>query len=171
MEQQLDFILRILIACLLGGVIGLEREYREKAVGFRTHFLVSLGSALFMIISAYGFEGVLSEDFQSPIRLDVSRIAAQVVTGIGFIGAGTIIFQKNTVRGLTTAAGVWVTAAIGMACGGGMFLLATVSTAMVLIGLEAFNFFLHRFDARRDLKQNENLASEDSLPKEGESDT
>ena len=166
MDQQIDFILRILIACLLGGVIGLEREYREKAVGFRTHFLVSLGSALFMIISAYGFEGVLSEDFQSPIRLDVSRIAAQVVTGIGFIGAGTIIFQKNTVRGLTTAAGVWVTAAIGMACGGGMYLLATVSTVMVLVGLEAFNYFLHRFDARRDLKQNENTDSTASLQEE-----
>lgn len=145
----------------------MEREYREKAVGFRTHFLVSLGSALFMIISAYGFEGVLSDDFQSPIRLDVSRIAAQVVTGIGFIGAGTIIFQKNTVRGLTTAAGVWVTAAIGMACGGGMYLLATVSTIMVLVGLEAFNYFLHRFDARRNLKQNENT---DAPALQGESD-
>lgn len=145
----------------------MEREYREKAVGFRTHFLVSLGSALFMIISAYGFEGVLSDDFQSPIRLDVSRIAAQVVTGIGFIGAGTIIFQKNTVRGLTTAAGVWVTAAIGMACGGGMYLLATVSTIMVLVGLEAFNYFLHRFDARRNLKQNEDT---DAPALQGESD-
>ena len=145
----------------------MEREYREKAVGFRTHFLVSLGSALFMIISAYGFEGVLSDDFQSPIRLDVSRIAAQVVTGIGFIGAGTIIFQKNTVRGLTTAAGVLVTAAIGMACGGGMYLLATVSTIMVLVGLEAFNYFLHRFDARRNLKQNENT---DAPALQGESD-
>jgi putative Mg2+ transporter-C (MgtC) family protein len=103
-----------------------------------------------MVISAYGFEGVLANDFNSPIRLDVSRIAAQVVTGIGFIGAGTIILQKNAVRGLTTAAGVWVTAAIGMACGGGMYVLAVVSTALVLIGLEAFNYFLHRFDRHRD---------------------
>jgi putative Mg2+ transporter-C (MgtC) family protein len=147
--MELDFILRIFIASLLGGVIGLEREYREKAAGFRTHFLVALGSALFMVISVYGFEGVLSDNFNAPIRLDVSRVAAQVVTGIGFIGAGTIIFQKNAVRGLTTAAGVWVTAAIGMACGGGMYLLATVCTALVLIGLEAFNYFLHRIDRHR----------------------
>jgi putative Mg2+ transporter-C (MgtC) family protein len=147
--MELDFIIRIFVASLLGGIIGLEREYREKAAGFRTHFLVALGSALFMIISVYGFEGVLSNDFNAPIRLDVSRVAAQVVTGIGFIGAGTIIFQKNAVRGLTTAAGVWVTAAIGMACGGGMYLLAVVCTALVLIGLEAFNYFLHRFDHHR----------------------
>lgn len=152
MNGELDFILRIFIASLLGGVIGLEREYRDKAAGFRTHFLVALGSALFMIISAYGFEGVLTSPEQ---RLDVSRIAAQVVSGIGFIGAGTIIFQKNAVRGLTTAAGVWVTAAIGMACGGGMYVIATVSTALVLIGLEAFNYFLHRFDRHRDKEKEE----------------
>lgn len=155
MNIELDFILRIFIASLLGGAVGLEREYRDKAAGFRTHFLVALGSALFMVISAYGFEGVLANDFNSPIRLDVSRIAAQVVTGIGFIGAGTIIFQKNAVRGLTTAAGVWVTAAIGMACGGGMYVLAVVSTALVLIGLEAFNYFLHRFDRHRDREHEE----------------
>jgi putative Mg2+ transporter-C (MgtC) family protein len=153
--MELDFIIRIFVASLLGGAIGLEREYRDKAAGFRTHFLVALGSALFMIISAYGFEGVLVGDFNAPVRLDVSRIAAQVVTGIGFIGAGTIIFQKNAVRGLTTAAGVWVTAAIGMACGGGMYVIATVSTALVLIGLEAFNYFLHRFDRHRDKEKEE----------------
>lgn len=155
MNIELEFILRIFIASLLGGAVGLEREYRDKAAGFRTHFLVALGSALFMVISAYGFEGVLANDFNSPIRLDVSRIAAQVVTGIGFIGAGTIILQKNAVRGLTTAAGVWVTAAIGMACGGGMYVLAVVSTALVLIGLEAFNYFLHRFDRHRDREHEE----------------
>ncbi len=141
--MTLDFILRIFIAALLGGAIGLEREYREKAAGFRTHFLVALGSALFMIISAYGFEGALVSPEH---RLDVSRIAAQVVSGIGFIGAGTIIFQKNAVRGLTTAAGVWVTAAIGLACGAGVYILAAVATLMVLLGLEAFNYFLHRMD-------------------------
>ena len=131
--MTLEFILRIFVAALLGGFIGLEREYREKAAGLRTHFLVALGSALFMIISAYGFEGVLTNE---NMRLDVSRIAAQVVTGIGFIGAGTIIFQKNAVRGLTTAAGVWVTAAIGLTCGAGMYLLAIISTALVLVGME-----------------------------------
>lgn len=150
--MTLDFILRIFIAALLGGAIGLEREYREKAAGFRTHFLVALGSALFMIISAYGFEGALVSPEH---RLDVSRIAAQVVSGIGFIGAGTIIFQKNAVRGLTTAAGVWVTAAIGLACGAGMFALAASATLLVLLGLEAFNLFLRRFDAHRGNKVKE----------------
>ena len=144
--MTLEFILRIFVAALLGGVIGLEREYRDKAAGFRTHFLVALGSALFMIVSAYGFENAITSEEH---RLDVSRIAAQVVTGIGFIGAGTIIFQKNAVHGLTTAAGVWVTAAIGLACGGGLYWLAVVSTALVLIGLEAFNYGLRRINKKR----------------------
>ena len=139
----LEFIIRIFVAALLGGFIGLEREYREKAAGLRTHFLVALGSALFMIVSAFGFEGVLKDP---NMRLDVSRIAAQVVSGIGFIGAGTIIFQKNAVRGLTTVAGVWVTAAIGLACGAGMYLLAIVSTILVLVGMEAFNYVLRQFN-------------------------
>ena len=124
----------------------MEREYRDKSAGFRTHFLVALGSALFMVVSAYGFEGALVTENH---RLDVSRIAAQVVSGIGFIGAGMIIFQKNAIRGLTTAAGVWVTAAIGLTCGAGMYVLALSSTFMVLLGLEAFNFFLRRFDSKR----------------------
>lgn len=142
-----EFILRIFVAAVLGGIVGLEREYRDKAAGFRTHFLVALGSALFMIISAYGFEGAIVSPEH---RLDVSRIAAQVVTGIGFLGAGTIIFQKNAIRGLTTAAGVWVVAAIGLTCGAGMYLLAAAATAMVLLGLEAFNFFLRKFDHQRN---------------------
>ncbi len=147
-SQTLDFILRIFVAALLGGLIGLEREYRAKEAGFRTHFLVALGSALFMIVSAYGFEGALTS---AEHRWDVSRVAAQVVSGIGFIGAGTIIFHKseNVVRGLTTAAGVWVTAAIGLACGGGMYVLSIASTLLVLVGLEAFNFFLHKLDKKR----------------------
>jgi putative Mg2+ transporter-C (MgtC) family protein len=92
-----------------------------------------------MILSAYGFEGVLTTENH---RLDVSRIAAQVVSGIGFIGAGTIIFQRQAVHGLTTAAGLWVTAAIGMAAGAGLYELATFTTVLVLIGLEAFNSLL-----------------------------
>ena len=147
-HHNLELILRIVVAALLGGFIGLEREYRAKEAGFRTHFLVALGSALFMIVSAYGFEGVMISTEQ---RWDVARIAAQVVSGIGFIGAGTIIFHKseNVVRGLTTAAGVWVTAAIGLACGGGMYLIATVATLLVLAGMEAFIFILHWFERRR----------------------
>ena len=141
--MEYDFILRIFVAALLGGLIGLEREYRAKEAGLRTHFLVALGSALFMIVSAYGFTDVpMSES----IRWDVSRIAAQVVSGIGFIGAGTIIFRKseNVVSGLTTAAGLWVTSAIGMTAGAGMYLLAVVATALVLMCLEGSDFIHHK---------------------------
>ena len=147
--MEYEFILRIFVAALLGGLIGLEREYRAKEAGFRTHFLVALGSALFMVVSAYGFCDVQMDGMTS--RWDVSRVASQVVSGIGFIGAGTIIFRKqeNMVSGLTTAAGLWVTAAIGLACGGGMYVLATGCTFFVLAGLEAFNFFLRKFDKHR----------------------
>lgn len=135
-----DFIIRILIAGLLGGAIGLEREYRAKEAGFRTHFLVGLGSGLFMILSAHGFSDVVINE---ATRHDVSRIAAQVVSGIGFIGAGCIIFQKHAVRGLTTAAGLWVAAAIGMAAGAGMYAVACAATIMVLVCLELMNFLHH----------------------------
>jgi putative Mg2+ transporter-C (MgtC) family protein len=147
--MEYELILRIFVAALLGGLIGLEREYRAKEAGFRTHFLVALGSALFMIVSAYGFNDLHMNDMTS--RWDVSRIAAQVVSGIGFIGAGTIIFRKqeNMVSGLTTAAGLWVVAAIGLACGVGMYVLATACTVLVLAGLEAFNFFLRKLDKHR----------------------
>ena len=143
-----EFIIRILIATALGAVIGLDREYRTKAAGFRTHVLVALGSALFMIISVHGFDDLPKD--QMTLRMDPARIAAQVVTGIGFIGAGTIIFQKNVVKGLTTAAGLWVTAAVGMACGVGMYVLAIVSTLLVLICFDAFNFFLHKIRGKKE---------------------
>lgn len=135
-----DFILNVVVAALLGGAIGFEREYRSKEAGFRTHFLVGMGSALFMILSAHGFDAI---SINEASRHDVSRIAAQVVSGIGFIGAGCIIFQKNVVHGLTTAAGLWVTSAIGMTAGAGMFVLAAASTGMVLICLEGSNFLHH----------------------------
>ena len=135
MGTELDITLRLAVAMLLGGVIGFEREYRAKDAGFRTHFLVALGSALFCIVSQYGFGFELK---------DSSRVAAQVVSGIGFLGAGTIIFQKNVVRGLTTAAGLWVTAAIGLACGTGMYLPAVVTTLMVLVGLEILSVIIPR---------------------------
>lgn len=145
-----EFILRLFTAAVLGGAIGFERGYRAKEAGFRTHFLVALGSALFMIISQYGFEELLSytKSLDINVRLDPSRIAAQVVSGIGFIGAGTIIFQKHVVRGLTTAAGLWVTSAIGMTCGAGMYSLACACTIMVLLALEALNFIIQRFGTR-----------------------
>ena len=145
MNLEYELILRVVLSAILGGLIGLEREYRSKEAGFRTHYLVALGASLFMIVSAYGFADVQMTDAH---RWDVSRIAAQVVSGIGFIGAGTIIFRKqeNVVSGLTTASGLWVVAAIGLACGGGMYTLAIVSTILVLAGFEAFNYFLSEFD-------------------------
>jgi len=133
MSENIELIIRLISAMLLGGIIGIEREYRAKDAGFRTHFLVSVGSALFCVVSQYGFGDEVK---------DASRVAAQVVSGIGFLGAGTIIFQKNVIRGLTTAAGLWVTAAIGLACGTGMMLLATVVTVLVLVGLEVINAYL-----------------------------
>lgn len=137
MEMTIEMILRLLVALLLGGVIGLERDYRAKDAGFRTHVLVALGSALFCVVSQYGFGADLK---------DSSRVAAQVVSGIGFLGAGTIIFQKdkNVVRGLTTAAGLWVTAAIGLACGTGMFVAAVATTLLVLLGLEVLSAWMPR---------------------------
>ena len=99
MMLNVDFMLRLLVAGILGAIIGLDREYRAKEAGYRTHFLVSLGSALIMIVSQYGFQEIIKEN---SVTLDPSRVAAQVVSGIGFIGAGTIILQKQIVRGLTT---------------------------------------------------------------------
>lgn len=142
-------ILRLFIAALLGGAIGIEREFRAKSAGFRTHFLVALGSCLFMILSQYGFEQILSLHSQAKdLSLDPSRIASQVVTGIGFIGAGTIIFQKNMVKGLTTAAGLWVSSAIGLTCGSGLFLLSVAATLLALICLEGVFWLTHRLGKR-----------------------
>lgn len=130
MTIEWNLILRIFVAGILGGLIGFEREIRAKEAGVRTHFIVALGSALFMIISQFAFTG----------QFDHARVAAQVVSGIGFIGAGVIIFQKNVVRGITTAAGLWVAAAIGLACGSGMFAIAIAATLMTIICLETMHF-------------------------------
>ena len=135
MTIEWSFILRLLIAGLLGGIIGLEREFRAKEAGLRTHFIVALGSALFMLISQYAFSG----------RFDAARVAAQVVSGIGFIGAGVIIFQKNVVRGVTTAAGLWVAAAIGLACGAGMYAVAAAASLMTLLCLETMHLITRRY--------------------------
>ena len=130
-----NLILRLVIAGLMGACIGLEREFRAKEAGLRTHFIVALGSALFMLLSHYAFSG----------RFDAARVAAQVVSGIGFIGAGVIIFQKNAVRGVTTAAGLWVAAAIGLACGAGMYDVAGAAALMTVICLELMHFFHLRY--------------------------
>lgn len=147
--MEWNFILRLFIAGALGTMIGLDREYRAKDAGFRTHFLVSLGSALFMVVSQYGFEEFLSTHDGS--RFDPSRIAAQVVSGIGFIGAGTIMFHRQIVRGLTTAASLWATAGIGLAAGAGMYLVAVAATALALVALEGLSLLFRGLGARRTL--------------------
>ncbi len=131
--EHFDWILifRLVAAGLLGGLIGMEREFRAKEAGVRTQFIVALGSALFMIISEFAFEGK---------QHDAARVAAQVVSGIGFIGAGVIIFQRNVVRGVTTAAGLWVAAAIGLACGDGMYPVAIAATLLTVLCLEMMHF-------------------------------
>lgn len=133
-----NLILRIFVAGLLGGAIGFEREFRAKEAGVRTHFIVALGSALFMIISQFAFTG----------QFDHARVAAQVVSGIGFIGAGVIIFQKNVIRGITTAAGLWVAAAIGLACGAGMYTLSVAAMLLTIICLEAMHFITNKYSER-----------------------
>lgn len=145
MNLFLDFALRLFVAGAMGVLIGLEREYRAKEAGYRTHFLVALGSALMMIVSQYGFMDVLKTDL---IRVDPSRIAAQVVSGIGFIGAGTIILQKQIVRGLTTAAGIWATSGIGLAVGAGMYAIDIAATLLVLLGLETLSYFFKSIGLR-----------------------
>ena len=129
-----DNLARLAVAAGLGGAIGFERELREREAGLRTHILVCVGSALFTIVSAYGFRGFL-ESGDQVIRADPTRIAAQIVTGIGFLGAGAIIRQGLSVRGLTTAATLWVAAAIGIAAGAGYYSGAVLATAITIIAL------------------------------------
>lgn len=140
-----DQLARLLLAVVLGALIGIERERRDYAAGLRTHALVSLGAALAIIVSTYGFKAVVGG---SGVELDPSRVAAQVVSGVGFLGAGTIIVQRATVRGLTTAASIWLVAGIGLACGAGLYVAALLSTALALIILvplkTAERRFLHR---------------------------
>ncbi len=134
---------RLALAALFGALIGVEREFRAKEAGLRTHYLVALGSCLFMVVSLYGFDlrSVLAsqpEIAAQSVRVDVARVAAQIVTGVGFLGAGMIVLHKRFVVGLTTAAAIWTTAAIGAAAGGGLWVVAAAATALTLAGLELF---------------------------------
>lgn len=130
-----EILIRLLLASLFGAFIGLERERKDRTAGMRTHMMVCVGSCLIMIVSAFGFSDILGTGH---VVLDPSRIAAQVISGIGFIGAGTILFLKHgTIRGLTTASGLWTVAAIGLATGSGMYFAAVATTAIALIILWA----------------------------------
>ena len=137
MTFALELVLRLLGAALIGAAIGYERELRAKGAGIRTHVLVALGSALFMLISQYGFEDAA--------KFDAARIAAGVVGGLGFLGGGIIMKTKNHVSGLTTAAGIWVTGAIGLGMGSGMFELSILCAIVLLVCLEALNYYTVRF--------------------------
>ena len=130
---QLEYLLRIAIACVLGTAIGHERRNRNKSAGIRTHAIVAMGSALMMIVSKYGFADVADHD--------ASRVAAQIVSGVGFLGAGMIFVRNNLVNGLTTAAGIWATAGIGMAIGAGLYLISMIIIAQEIT--HRVSFFAH----------------------------
>jgi len=142
-----ESLLRLALAAVLGGLIGAERELRERQAGLRTHLLVAVGSALFTIVGAYGFHDFLASG-ESVVRADPTRIAAQIVTGIGFLGAGAIIRQGFSVRGLTTAATLWVVAAVGLAAGAGYYSAAVITTALVLIALYPLRIIAFRMLGR-----------------------
>ena len=139
LAQQIDLALRLTAGLVLGALIGFERELHRQPAGFRTHSLVSLGAALFTVVSAFGFAGS---------TVDPTRIAAQIVSGIGFIGAGTILQYRGHIRGLTTAASLWSVAAIGTAAGAGLFVVAAVGTVLILVILSILDN-VERFARRR----------------------
>lgn len=130
MIPEWEMCLRLLLAAGLGSLIGIQREHLIWTAGLRTHMLVATGACLFMIVSAFGFQQALT---QPGTQLDPSRIAAQIVTGIGFLGAGSIMMRGEVIKGLTTAASLWAVAAIGMTVGGGLYWLAIAATSLILI--------------------------------------
>lgn len=150
---ELTMVLRLIVAAVLGGIVGMERGSGDRPAGFRTHILVCVGSALFMLVSIYGFDDIapvtttLEDDIGT--RRDTARIAAQVVSGIGFLGAGTILHEGLTIKGLTTAASLWIVSAIGLAVGSGMYLLSTVATMLTMLTLVTFRTWEKRFAGTR----------------------
>ena len=150
---ELTMVLRLIVAAVLGGIVGMERGSGDRPAGFRTHILVCVGSALFMLVSIYGFDDIapvtttLEDDIGT--RRDTARIAAQVVSGIGFLGAGTILHGGLTIKGLTTAASLWIVSAIGLAVGSGMYLLSTVATMLTMLTLVTFRTWEKRFAGTR----------------------
>lgn len=145
MLPQWEMVVRLLLAAALGSVIGLERERLGWTAGLRTHMLVAVGSCLMILVSAYGFAATLGDH----VVLDPSRVAAQVVSGIGFLGAGAIILRNEMVKGLTTAASLWAVAGLGLAAGAGLYTAAVACTAIILAILAWVKPFEDRFHARR----------------------
>jgi putative Mg2+ transporter-C (MgtC) family protein len=145
MLSQWELIARLLLAAALGSVVGWERERLQWAAGLRTHMLVAVGSCLMIVVSAYGFSAVLGPR----VILDPSRVAAQVVSGIGFLGAGSIILRNEAIKGLTTAASVWAVAGVGLAAGAGLYTAAVAATIIVLVILAGLKPLEERFRASR----------------------
>lgn len=140
--DNINILLRLLLSMLMGGLIGWERERSNHAAGLRTHILVCLGSTLIMLLSIYGFADFVAE---VNVRIDPARLATAVITGIGFLGAGTILFTGKSITGLTTAASIWVVGAIGLAIGAGFYFAAIVSTFLILLNLIVFNKLEQRY--------------------------
>jgi putative Mg2+ transporter-C (MgtC) family protein len=138
MPETWELLLRLLAATALGGVIGAERELSDQPAGFRTHALVALGAALFTVVSAFGFDAIVTLGPPTVMRADVTRVVSQIVVGIGFLGGGAILKYGASVRGLTTAATLWITAAIGTAVGLGAWVMALGATVLTLLALSAF---------------------------------
>lgn len=137
---QWELLVRLLTACVCGCIIGVERSFRQKEAGIRTHIILALGAALMMVVSKYGFNDIAYMDMNS-LRADASRIASNIVTGISFLGAGVIFVRGGSIKGLTTAAGIWATAGIGMAIGSGMYTIGISCTALMII----IQLLLHKF--------------------------
>ncbi len=158
-DLELQLAGRLVIGLVLGALIGLERQFHRQPAGFRTHSLVALGAALFTIVSAYGFAGPL---------VDPTRIAAQIVSGIGFIGAGTILQYRGSIRGLTTAASLWSVAAVGMAAGAGLLAMAAIGTALILMVLYLLDrveaFATRRLSRSADLQRSAEDGRAEDLP-------
>lgn len=160
METQWELVGRLAFSALLGSLIGFERERLSWAAGLRTHMLVCVGATLIMIVSAYGFNDVLAPG----VSLDPSRMAAQVVSGVGFLGAGAIMARGEVVRGLTTAASVWSVAGIGLAVGGGLYIPAVAATVIILIILAGIKPLERRFIGSRQARELTIRAERDTLP-------
>ena len=152
-HKDIMMVVRLVLAAILGGIVGIERGSGDRPAGFRTHILVCVGSALFMLVSMYGFDELTPAEALHEgdlgARRDSARIAAQVVSGIGFLGAGTILHEGLTIRGLTTAASLWMVSAIGLAVGSGMFFLSIMATVITMITLVTFHTGEKRFAATR----------------------
>jgi putative Mg2+ transporter-C (MgtC) family protein len=146
--EQLDIAVRLVVASVLGAAVGLEREIHAHPAGMRTHLLVSLGSAAFTVLSIFFFETPAAPNGSLPT--DPSRIAAQIVSGIGFLGAGAILKYGTSVRGLTTAASLWATAGVGMAAGAGAWFVAVVTTVLIVFSLGPLNWVISKFRLRPD---------------------